>query len=382
MSIGLYDADLVTYKLVPFNLEIMKLAAYYKKKREIVILSPQLLPDRHEKVFVRKDYDDGNFPTKILMQPNVEFGGLAFGNNVYQPLPIEIERMRPDTAVYESMEKLIRWSKLPAIRHTVYQQMITAEHMRLSLDGKTIWPEYGKQFKNLKGARHLILHDYDLGKVEGALTEVKGILARARNDGWATRLGMKFPPNIYTGDDLLGWTSLNPNDTFYSLRYNGLIPMEDFWKYVGQYNNKAIYSEMEYYIDYGCSDEDDFIKNRIREIYRQVIIARSYRAHFSLKYSDGFFKDPMWEKVIKIFNFFLGYLLKNRSSKYYLQSPHETLYTYAKNSIENPPPIMKYKVMPTSEIREIFAFVREKNPALFKDFYECDFYKIKEEQNR
>ena len=32
MSVGIYDADLSTFALVPFNLEAMKLSAYYKKK--------------------------------------------------------------------------------------------------------------------------------------------------------------------------------------------------------------------------------------------------------------------------------------------------------------------------------------------------------------
>ena len=40
MSVGMYDMDMATYTLVPFNLELMKLSAYYKKKREVVILSP------------------------------------------------------------------------------------------------------------------------------------------------------------------------------------------------------------------------------------------------------------------------------------------------------------------------------------------------------
>ena len=31
MSVGIMDADLAQYILVPFNLEAMKLAAYYKK---------------------------------------------------------------------------------------------------------------------------------------------------------------------------------------------------------------------------------------------------------------------------------------------------------------------------------------------------------------
>lgn len=51
--------------------------------------------------------------------------------------------------------------------------MMTAEHARLSLDGKTIWPEYGRQFQNLKNARNLILHDYDLNAIEGGLEEIR-----------------------------------------------------------------------------------------------------------------------------------------------------------------------------------------------------------------
>ena len=47
MSVGLYDMDMATYTLVPFNLELMKLSAYYKKKREVVILSPIFTPERH-----------------------------------------------------------------------------------------------------------------------------------------------------------------------------------------------------------------------------------------------------------------------------------------------------------------------------------------------
>lgn len=93
MSIGIMDADMANYTLVPFNLEAMKIASYYKKKGEIVILSPSFTPDRHQKFFFRKDYEDGNYPFGLMRTPNVEYGGLAFSNNIYQPLPLEIERM-------------------------------------------------------------------------------------------------------------------------------------------------------------------------------------------------------------------------------------------------------------------------------------------------
>lgn len=83
MSVGIMDADLAKYTLVPFNLEAMKISTYYKKKGEIVVLSPSFTPERHQKFFYRKDYNDGEFPIGLTRSPNVEYGGLAFSNNIY-----------------------------------------------------------------------------------------------------------------------------------------------------------------------------------------------------------------------------------------------------------------------------------------------------------
>lgn len=41
-----------------------------------------------------------------------------------------------------------------------------------------------------------MFHDFDLGAIEGSFDEVKRILSRARTDGWATRIGMKFPVKV------------------------------------------------------------------------------------------------------------------------------------------------------------------------------------------
>lgn len=171
MSIGIMDADISTYVLVPFNLEAMKLSAYYKKKGELVVLSPSFTPQRHEKFFYRKDYNDGDYPINLLREQNVEYGGLAFSNNIYQPLPIEIERMVPDTSIYQKMESVIMGTKSPQ-RKKIFQNMMTAEHCRLSLDGKTVWPDYWRQFNNLPTARNIIFHDYDLGAIDGAFEAV------------------------------------------------------------------------------------------------------------------------------------------------------------------------------------------------------------------
>ena len=62
--IALYDRDFIERPIdALYNLQLMKLSTYYKQRREIVLLSTSLLPGRHQRTFVRKDYDNGKFPT-------------------------------------------------------------------------------------------------------------------------------------------------------------------------------------------------------------------------------------------------------------------------------------------------------------------------------
>jgi hypothetical protein len=269
MSIGIMDADLSTYCLVPFNLEVMKLSAYYKKKGEIVILSPSFTPDRNTKFIYRKDYNDGDFPPNLTKATNVEYGGLAFSNNIYQPLPIEIERIQPDTLIYEKAEQAMMAAPgREREKKKIFQNMMTAEHCRLSLDGKTLWEDYPRQFKYLAGARNLMLHDYDLGAIKGSFEAVKSILARARTDGWATKIGMKFPVQVTDGQELLNWTSLNSNSTFYSLRFDGVMDDDTFNEWVGTCRQRAVYSQMEYHITPSWYEPNEFIKNQLPKIFR------------------------------------------------------------------------------------------------------------------
>ena len=271
MSVGIMDADLSTYCLVPFNLEVMKLSAYYKKKGEIVILSPSFTPDRNTKFIYRKDYNDGDFPPNLTKANNVEYGGLAFSNNIYQPLPIEIERMQPDTLIYEKAEQAMMAAPgREREKKKIFQNMMTAEHCRLSLDGKTLWEDYPRQFKYLAGARNLMLHDYDLGAVKGSFEAVKSILARARTDGWATKVGMKFPVQVTDGQELLNWTSLNSNSTFYSLRFDGVMDDDTFNEWVGTCRQRAVYSQMEYHITPSWYEPNEFITNQLPRIFRQL----------------------------------------------------------------------------------------------------------------
>ena len=60
MSIGLYYNDLMNHDYDFFNLELMKIAKFYKGKREIVKLSHLFTPDSYTKFILRKDSDLNN----------------------------------------------------------------------------------------------------------------------------------------------------------------------------------------------------------------------------------------------------------------------------------------------------------------------------------
>lgn len=379
MSVGLYDMDFATYTMVPYNLEIMKLSAYYKKRKEMVLLTPSFDPGRHQKYFLRKDYDDGNFPMGLREAKNLEYGGHAFSGEKYISLPIEIEQMQPDTTIYDKYKDDILKNDIikdKNSRKKIYQNLSTAEHCRLSLDGKTIWKDYEKQFKFLAVARNIIFHDYDLGKIEGSCDEIHRLLTRARTDGWKTRVGMKFPVTILTGKDLLNWISILPNSTFFFLRYYGVIDDESFKKFVFSCKERSAYSQMEYWITGNCRiSESEFIRIYLQILFRQIILARNQRVFFTLKYDPDFFQDKRWEKVIELFNFYHNSLHSRALVRYLKIVPEDTMFDFASKTMVNPH--KRYyngKFFTRQEVRDIFNFVRSHNYELFKDFYEYNLF--------
>ena len=375
MSIGIMDDDFSSYTLVPFNLEAMKLSAYYKKQREIVVLSKQFEPDNFSKFFYRKDYNNGEFPSGLFGYDNLSYGGLAFSNNIYVPMNKEIELMHPDSSLYKRVEEDIMATGT-AERKKIYQNLMEAEHCRLSLDGRNIWSDYNSQFYFLRNCRNLIIHDYDLGKIKGSYSEVKDILSRARIDGWATRVGMKFPVRIYNGQDLLDWSSLRVNSTFYSLRYIGFIDWDTFYNWIGRTKEKAVYSQMEYMpaTDEAPYSQYEFLVDILPQIYEQIIILRSCRLYFPLIYEDGYFDDPMWEKVLYLINLFAKAMFKLPEAKFFQWfGSHNTMMNFVEHMDKIGTYIRREKFLTESEVKDILNFVGQNNPKLYKMFKETCF---------
>lgn len=72
-----------------------------------------------------------------------------------------------------------------------------------------------------------------------------------------------------------------------------------------------------------------------------------------------------------MFNYYHNSYSSESQVSYYNMITDDTLYNFASKS-QKVPKGYYGDVLNISQIREIFAFVREKNYPLFKDFYECN----------
>lgn len=357
MSYGLYDADLPYYPIPFYNLELMKISSYYKHKREIVGLSPDFSPNRYGKFIVRQDFYNSH--ANHYNVENVEYGGRAFDGEKYKPLPLEIEKMKPDISLYEKLKP----KKVKGYSPSALSTMRRAEHIRLSLDSKTIWKDFEKQFRHDNNCYGVIFHDYNLNQIDGAYELIANELPSWIKFSPGRRVGMKFPIQVNNKDDMCKWLSLQPMGTFFSLCHNGLI------------DNSYIPGLSEVYkqsnaIRQASMDITDIVSvDNIQHIFRTIINLRSYRLIFPLIYNEDCLIDSNWKMVMRLINRYNKHLLSITSSKYFKQvEPFETLYSYCRAVIHKSS--IKEPLLSKESVQSIFQFVRENNYELFKDFYE------------
>ena len=370
MSVGLYDMDIKTYKQVPINLEMAKLSSYYKRKREIVAMSSSFQPSRYSKFILRKDYEDGIYPKNIMKFDNIEYGGYAFSNGLYVPLPEDIEIQKPDLSVYEGCRKEFCSTKDFSI---AFRTMMNAQHLRLSLDEKTIWKDFHKQLWDIDDVTMFFLHDKNLQNIDGAhelLTELTN-----RNTGIMNGyVGMKFPVIVNNGPDLLKWCSFKPAHTFYCIQYNGIIDNETLAEFVTKRYGKSFMRQLDYVVTAGFKDQDDFIQNGLLKIYRQIMFLRMHRVKVSLKYESNFFLDPQWERLLRLFECFASTAIKLRDERFRISMKYDSLYSFVCSFKEQP--FLKKYIFSKEDARQLFQLVRDNNYEVFDDFYNCHLVKL------
>ena len=357
MSYGLYDADLPYYPIPFYNLELMKMSSYYKRKREIVGLSPDFSPNRYSKFIVRQDFY--NPYANHYNVENVEYGGRAFDGEKYKPLPLEIERMKPDISLYERLKP----KKVKGYSPSALSTMRRAEHIRLSLDGKTIWKDFEKQFRHDSNCFGVIFHDYDLNQIEGAYKLIKNELPSWIKLSHGRRVGMKFPVQVDNKEDMCKWLLLQPMGSYFSLCHKGLINES----YIPELNEVQQHSTAIRQTSMDITDEVSI--DNIQRIFRTIINLRSYRLVFPLIYNEDCLIDNNWKMVMRLINRYNKHLVIGNDNKYFKRvEPYETLYSYCWAAIKQYQ--IKEPLLSKESIQSIFQFVRENNYDLFKDFYE------------
>lgn len=362
MSIGLYDSDFSDFGIAPFNLEIMKLATYYKKKREIVGFAPDLAPEMYSKMFYRKDYDNGHFDAEALNNPNIEYGGLAFTNNLYVPMEKSIELAVPDTSIYS---KFITSLQLPKLDAEALKTQVTAQHLRLSLDNKTVWKQFLKP-TDITGATHMLyFHDPDITNIKGALEAIKEALAT--NPSGARFIDTKFPIKVYSLEQLCEWLEL-PLAESCKIHLMGILSDEDMIELSKLPQQKL--NHINYDPTFGTENQAEFAKKSLRKVYKQIVFLRSQLKYLTLIYSVSILPDPLWVVVFGIWN---GFLLTAKTippELYETIMKKDSLYAFVKKSFERKAKWQHNKYSP-DEARAMFKFIHDLDYETFQDFYEC-----------
>ena len=374
MSIGLYDADVANYTHVAPNLELMKMATYYKRHNEITVLDLDFKPELYSKYKYRKDYDDSIYEEGLTSYKNIEMGGYAFSNGIYRPMPLEIEQVVPDTHIYDKV--LPRFGTTKTLTN-VYKSVLGANHLRLSLDGKTIWSDYEKQISPTQRNYNFFFHDFDLNQIKDSHLLIKDLVKDQPLIGRGI-VSTKFPIQVYNEDDMEKWLNIKGSLFFYNFTYYGLMSDEFFRHYLEVNLKTSIMSEIQYIVTWGFKDQQDFVDNGIEKLYKQLILACSNQKKILLSYQDGFFTDKRWEKVFELLTCFNNAMAHMRRDVFRKYGRRNSLYTFVYKLKEKR--VFKTDIITKPEARELFYFVHDQNPNLFKMFYEdCLTEKIMEE---
>lgn len=377
MIIGCYDADMSKYIHTPFNLELMKIASYYKRKREIVLLSPSIELEKASKVFYRKDYYDGDFDSKVLYNPKVTYGGRAFSMNKYIPLPEDIEKTKPDRLIYESMRKNFCTNKLNT---NLFNKMQRAQHIRLTLDGNNIKTDPFEQFDKQQEGELFIFHDYNLCEVQNGYEAIQDLLKIVPNNK-NKYVGSKFPLIPRNDQELIKWANIHPMNGFFNIEIHGLLKDEVLYEFIETQKNTSISQQSRYYILDNLNSDDEILK-ALPDIYRQIIYLRSHRVQISLIYDNTTFSNPLLKKTLDLMVHYLNQGHKMTKDRFYKTLGYDNLFSFARRLKDYYVVTSHYvtksdNLLSRGEAREVFKYIQQNNYELFKMFYECTYVEFK-----
>lgn len=372
MSVGIYDADFFKYKQIVINLEAMKISAYYKRKGEIVNLCKTYNPSYFSKNYYIKDLLDGDYNSDIFREENnTQWCGRAFNQVKYKPLDLEIEKMRPDTRLYDKHIKQYG-EEIPNIR--LFHRMVNANHFRLSLDGETIWEDYRKQLPKRLKSIVFYIHDYNIADIDNGLDELINLQEYYQKKvNRPLSFNTKYPVKIKNHKDIYKIIRLPFKDTTFYIQ--GIPVGEDLVKLVGLNLGESVYNRIILEPTASYKNEKDFFDDDgPKKLYDIATFLKSNESKISLKYTPNFFSENKWERYIELLNLYIKGVSKFGIEYAKRAANIVTLASFAASSKKKRR--SKYDTIPIEEIREIFYFIRDKDSELFRRFYELSRVKL------
>lgn len=299
MSIGLFDADYRKYSPIVFNLELMKISSYYKRKGEIVTLVPHFHPQFYSKFFYRQDIDDAVYPVKFLDFENIEYGGRAF-SSLYIPMDLEIERCIPDKEIYRQFEETFNYKyKNKAIYNQLY-----GSHLRLSLDEKTVWDDWYSQVNPNANRGIIFFHDKNVAAIDGAREVIQSYLLERPKTLLSQTIGFKYPLYINDEKQFMRWCQFSISRFYSKIIFQGILKDETLYEMV---SNKDFYPGL-HHVSYAPFvnaqyEPDDFLEKVFPKILRQITFLRRNHYEVLLIDSTNFFQTEEQKLLLELVNF-------------------------------------------------------------------------------
>ena len=228
MYVGLIDYDALSFsnKFFP-NLEIMKLSSFLKKNKSIVKLILNFSDlEKYSKLYLRKNINNNDYPSSLILDKRCEYGGLAFTNNNYLPMNEEIEKSTPDFSIYE---KYYSNSKIPISIKKQQNNLSKSCFIRLIYNNKI--KDFYKNYCTPSHGGSVFVYDSDLFKTENTFSILNDI-------GHKTHIKFIYPQKI---DNIDICKKICSSDWNYSknkiIFKNNIILNKDFKDFCNQSKN-------------------------------------------------------------------------------------------------------------------------------------------------
>lgn len=345
--IGLLDWDLTRWQQPTcFNLELMKISSYSKiVKKDIVQMELSYFSDMCTKVYIRKDYEDFIYPSEIINDPKSIWGGLALTNGVYSPLIEDIEKQSPDLSIYTKMKKY--YTRTKESLH-LYDIMMKAAHIRLTLNGESIFPGWEKQLKNIdKKNSYIIIHDNNIKYIKESKELINYLKTKYGYKN--TKIGFKFPVELITQEDVLEWGKIEKIKELNSIQVPFIIENKIL-------NDISLYKQSITYIIEDWTEKE--IKDKLPEILLQGMFLSKYGIKLQIKLKTNININEKIKKIIVMLNNYFSACLMYRSKLVFCG------FCYCKYC---------YEGIDTEEKIEIFKYMKEEIEDLFDLMYLTEY---------